>query len=60
MGCGKCLQGYAGATDQFVKNICLMKRKIPLTVYVEMACNHRFGIQGDDGLAHQQRIKCLN
>ena len=47
---GKCLQGFAGGTDQ-IREVYEFDSTttFPLTVYVEMACNNRFGIQGGDG-----------
>eukprot|EP01084_Bolivina_argentea_P045267 83332_1 len=41
---GKCLQGFAGEWEQKREEYIFDKNtKFPLTLYVEMACNHRFG-----------------
>jgi len=47
---GVCLQGFAGGTDQIREEYMFDKgTKFPLTVYVEMACNNRFGCNKDIG-----------
>ena len=55
---GKCLQGFAGGTDQIREEYMFDKtQKFPLTLYVEMACNKRFGC-GDGGFLDPPPTDC--
>ena len=45
------MQGFAGGTDQIREEYIFDKdTAFPLTVYVEMACNNRFGCGEDEFL----------